>query len=123
MNIQEIHESVFKFLLKKRESNPSLRYNLRFQNDEKWRKVIGFTTPQLIRTCTLLFGTNSDSITGFLFQQSVSQLIKTVRLNLELMKATIAVNQDLFAPLPLLKEENEVGKEALKDDFESVAEQ
>ena len=38
MNIQEIHESVFKFLLKKRESNPSLRYNLRFQNDEKMRK-------------------------------------------------------------------------------------
>ena len=38
MNIQEIHESVFKFLLKKRESNPSLRYNLRFQNDEKMKK-------------------------------------------------------------------------------------
>ena len=77
----------------------------------------------MIRTCTLLFGTNGDPIVSPLFQQSVSRLIKTVRLNLELMKATIAVNQDLFAPLPLLKEENEVGKEALKDDFGSVAEQ
>ena len=42
MAIQEIHEEVFKFLLKKRETDPSLRYNLRFQNDEKMKKGYWF---------------------------------------------------------------------------------
>lgn len=34
MAIEDIHEEVFKFLLKKREADPSLRYNLRYQNDD-----------------------------------------------------------------------------------------
>ena len=42
MDIQEIHEEVFKFLLKKRESDPSLRYNLRFLNDNAMKKGYWF---------------------------------------------------------------------------------
>jgi predicted ATP-binding protein involved in virulence len=35
MEIKEIHEAVFQFLLKKREADPTLRYNLRFKAGEK----------------------------------------------------------------------------------------
>ncbi len=42
MKIEDIHKEVFKFLLKKRETDSSLRYNLRFKNGEKMQNRYWF---------------------------------------------------------------------------------
>ena len=59
MAIEEIHEEVFLFLLKKRETDPSLRYNLRYQNDEAMKRGHWFHG----ETDRLLFVTFWDATT------------------------------------------------------------
>lgn len=60
MIIEKIHEEVFKFLLKKRETDSSLRYNLRFQNDDGMKLGYWFHGNSSEKT---LFVTFWDAIT------------------------------------------------------------
>ena len=62
MDIKDIHEKVFQFLLTKRDTDPSLRYSLRYQDDEKMKKGYWFhgTETSLYITFWDEWGNNSE---------------------------------------------------------------